>query len=245
MNIIIVMPASRIRIVVLGASGRMGAKVAALVKSSADCVLAGAFDMVPGPGVQSPDKLEPALKKAGAAIEFAGPEAAAAFAGACASLGKPIVVGSTGFSADQLKAVRAAAKAVPVFLSPNMSPAVNLTFAVAKLIAAKLGPGFDIHISETHHKMKKDAPSGTALKYLSHIKEVYPGPVPVTSVRAGDIIGEHSVLFAGPHERVELIHRAHSRDVFAQGAVKAALWLAGQKPGLYDYFDLLGLKELL
>lgn len=239
------MTVPKIPLVVLGAAGKMGAKVAERIKNSPDCVLAGAFDIKRGPGVQAPGRLKPALKRAAAAIEFAGPDAAASYAGICAVLGKPIVVGSTGFSADQMKAVKAASTAVPVFLSPNMSPAVNLTFAVAKFIAARLGPGFDIHISETHHKMKKDAPSGTALKYLSHIKEVYPGNVAVTSVRAGDIIGEHSILYAGPHERVELIHRAHSRDVFAQGAVKAALWLAGQKPGLYDYFDLLELKGLL
>jgi len=239
------MTTAKMPLVVLGAAGKMGAKVVARIKSSPDCALAGAFDTASAPGVLPPSRLKPALKKARAAIEFAGPEAAASYAGICAVLGRPIVIGSTGFSAEQMKVVKAASKAVPVFLSPNMSPAVNLTFAVAKLMAAKLGPAFDIHISETHHKFKKDAPSGTALKYLAHIKEAYSGSVSVTSARAGDIIGEHSVLFAGPHERVELVHRAHSRDVFAEGAVKAALWLAGQKPGLYDYFDLLGLNSLV
>lgn len=228
--------------IVLGAAGKMGAKVTEHIKNSPACVFAGAFDIAPGPGIQASGRLKTALKKADAVIEFTAPAAAAAYAHICAEFKKPIVIGATGFNKAQLTAIKNSSKTIPVFLSPNMSPAVNLTFAVARLIAEKLG-GFDIHISETHHKHKKDAPSGTALKYLAHIKEVYDGPVPVTSIRAGDIVGEHSILYAGPYERVELIHRAHSRDVFAQGAVRAALWLAARKPGLYDYFDLLGLKK--
>jgi 4-hydroxy-tetrahydrodipicolinate reductase len=124
-----------------------------------------------------------------------------------------------------------------------MSPAVNLAMAVARLMASKL-PGFDIHINEVHHRSKKDAPSGTALKFRERIKEVFPGEIAVSSARAGDIVGEHTVLYAGPHERIELTHRAHSRDVFAEGAVRAALWLRGRPPGLYDYFDLLGMKDI-
>ncbi|MBI4803194.1 MAG: 4-hydroxy-tetrahydrodipicolinate reductase [Elusimicrobia bacterium] len=237
------MRASRMSLIVLGAAGKMGTKVLEHIKSSPDCILAGAFDLAPGPGIQPPGHLKTALKKADAAIEFTAPEAAAAYARICAELAKPLVIGTTGFNGAQLTAIKNFSKTIPVFLSPNMSPAVNLTFAVAKLMARKLGSGFDIHISETHHKRKKDAPSGTALKYLAHIKEAYDGSVTVTSIRAGDIVGEHAVLYAGPYERVELIHRAHSRDVFAQGAVKAALWLADRKPGLYDYLDLLGLKK--
>jgi len=216
------MRASKPSLIVLGAAGRMGAKVVEHIKRSPDCVLAGAFDIAPGPGIQAPGRLKAALDKADAAIDFTTPATAAAYAQICAELGKPIVIGTTGFNGVQLKAIKNFSKDVPVFLSPNMSPAVNLTFAVARLMAGKLG-GFDIHISEIHHKLKKDSPSGTALKYLAHIKEAYKGPVPVTSIRAGDIVGEHTVLYAGPYERVELTHRAHSRDAFAQGAVKAAL----------------------
>ena len=236
------MRASKLSLLVLGAAGKMGVKVMEHIKKSPDCVLAGAFDIAPGPGIQAPGLLAAALKKADAAIDFTAPASAASYVHICAELRKPIVVGTTGFNQSQLKAVKNFSRVIPVFLSPNMSPSVNLTFAVAGLMAQKL-TGFDIHISEIHHKLKKDSPSGTALKYLAHIKKKYKGPVPVTSIRAGGIVGEHTILYAGPYETVELIHRAHSRDVFAQGAVKAALWLAAQPPGLYDYFDLLGLKE--
>ena len=239
------MHAAKTAVIVLGAAGKMGAKVTESVKRSSCCVLAGAFDVSPGPGLRPPEDLASALRTADVAIDFTSPRSAVEYARACAGSRKPIVVGTTGFDKAELSVLKRISRIIPVFLSPNMSPAVNLTFAVAKLLASKLGEGFDIHISETHHKLKKDAPSGTALKYLAYVKEAHKGPVPVTSVRAGDIVGEHTVLYAGPHERVELTHRAHSRDVFAHGAVKAALWLAGKKPGLYDFSDLLGLKELL
>jgi len=237
------MNASKTAVIVLGAAGKMGVKIVEKVQGNPYCTLAGAFDLKASRGVAVAEDLEAALKSADAVIDFTAPAASAAHAVLCAKYKKPLVIGTTGFDADQLTLLRELAKACPVFLSPNMSPAVNLTIAVARLIAAKL-PGFDIHISETHHKFKKDAPSGTALKYKARIKEVYQGEVPVTSTRAGDIIGEHTVLYAGPYERVELTHRAHSRDVFAEGAVRAALWLKDQKPGVYDYFDLLELKNL-
>ena len=187
--------------------------------------------------------LEPAVASAGVVIDFTSPAASAAHAVLCAKYKKPLIIGTTGFDPGQLTRIKKLSKSAPIFLSPNMSPAVNLTIAVARLMAAKL-PHFDVRIIETHHKLKKDAPSGTALKYQAGIKEVYPGEVPVTSVRAGDIVGEHTVLYAGPYERVELTHRAHSRDVFAEGAVRAALWLKDREPGLYDYFDLLDLKQI-
>ena len=135
-----------------------------------------------------------------------------------------------------------AARRTAVFHSPNMSPAVNLTFALAALAARRL-KDFDIHVHEAHHSAKKDAPSGTALRYAERIAAARGGALPpITSVRAGDIVGDHTVLYAGPHERVELRHMAHSRAVFAAGALKAAAWLAGKKPGFYDYADLLDLK---
>ena len=237
------MSASKTAVLVLGSAGRMGIKIIEKVRENPRCSLSGAFDLkVRNCSVTAPG-LETALSAADAAIDFTTPASGVAHAALCAKHRKPLVIGTTGFDAAQLALIKKYSETAPIFMSPNMSPAVNLTIAIARLMAARL-PDFDICISETHHKFKKDAPSGTALKYRAGIKEVYSGEVPVTSARAGDIVGEHTVLYAGPHERVELTHRAHSRDVFAEGALRAALWLKDQKPGLYDYFDLLNLKTL-
>ncbi len=237
------MSASKTAVLVLGSAGRMGALVAEKVRSNPYCALAGAFDLKSSGDAELKRDLEPALKSAGAIIDFTTPAAGVAHAVLCAKHKKPLVIGTTGFNSGQLTLIKKLSRGTPVFLSPNMSPAVNLTIAVARLMAARL-PDFDVRVSEIHHKFKKDSPSGTALKYQARIKEVYRGEVPITSVRAGDIAGEHTVLYAGPYERVELTHRAHSRAVFAEGAVRAALWLKDQKPGLYDYFDLLNLKNI-
>ena len=196
-------------------------------------------------GVKKPGSLPALLKKASVVIDFSSPAAACYAAAACARAGRPFVTGTTGFTAAQQKELEKAARSVPVFCSPNMSPAVNLTFALAAFAAARLKE-FDIHINEIHHKAKKDAPSGTALRYARGVAAARGGAEPpITSARAGDIVGEHTVLYAGPHERVELTHRAHSRAVFAAGALRAAAWTCGRGPGFYDYFDLLDLKGLL
>ena len=195
--------------------------------------------------MEAPEAFARLLAGADVAVDFSTPEAACGFAAVCARLRKPFVTGATGFSAVQAAALKAAGRKTPVFAAPNMSPAVNLTFALAAAAAKRL-KDFDIHIHEAHHAAKKDAPSGTALRYAERIAQARGGELPpITSVRAGDIVGDHTVLYAGPHERVEITHRAHSRALFAAGALKAAAWLAGRKPGYYDYFDLLELKDLL
>ncbi len=230
---------------VCGASGRMGQAVRLEIESSPAFAWAGGVDIRPIGGVEPQDAFQYLLGSADLAVDFSSPEAACYYASACAKAGKPFVTGTTGFSGKQTAALKAAARRVPVFSAPNMSPAVNLTFALAALAAKRL-KGFDIHISETHHSAKRDAPSGTALRYGEYIAAARGGTVPpITSIRAGDIIGEHCVLYAGPHESVEIRHRAHSRALFASGALKAAAWLARQKPGFYDYFDLLDLKDAL
>ena len=230
---------------VCGAAGRMGRAVRAEIEASSAFSLAGCVDYRPGPGVETPDAFEYLLASADVVIDFSTPEAACAYAAVCARRRKPFVTGTTGFSGKQAAALKAAGRKTRVFSSPNMSPAVNLTFALAAAAARRL-KDFDIHIHEAHHSGKRDAPSGTALRYAERIAAARGGELPpITSVRAGDIVGEHTVLFAGPHERVELTHRAHSRALFASGALKAAAWLAGRKPGFYDYFDLLELRDLL
>ena len=234
-----------LRVLVTGAAGRMGGAVCSEIAASSAFSLAGRVDFRPGPGVETPDAFEYLLASADVVVDFSTPEAACAFAAACASHRKPFVTGVTGLSSKQQAALRAAGRKTGIFSSPNMSPAVNLTFALAALAARRL-KDFDIHIHEAHHAGKRDAPSGTALRYAERIALARGGALPpITSTRAGDIVGDHTVLFAGPHERVELTHRAHSRALFASGALKAASWLNGRKPGFYDYFDLLELRDML
>lgn len=232
-----------IKIAVNGGLGRMGLKVSEKLALRRGAAPGPIFDARPGRTSLRPEAAPAALEGCGAAIDFSSPEGAVAFAAACAGAGVPLVTGSTGFSPEQLERLRSFSARIPLFVSPNMSPAVNLTFALARLMAEKL-EGFDVHVSEVHHRLKKDAPSGTALRYLDAVAAAG-RKATASSARAGDIVGEHTVLFAGPHERVELTHRAHSRDVFADGAITAALWLAGKENGLYDYADLLGLKGVL
>lgn len=228
---------------VCGAAGRMGRAVRSEAEACAAFSYAGGVDSRPGPGVEPPDAFTRLLDLADAVVDFSAPGPSVAYAQAAARARKPFVTGVTGYSARQLAVLKAAGRRAPVFFSPNMSPAVNLTFALAALAAKRLA-GFDIHITEAHHTAKKDAPSGTALRYAERIAAARGSALPpVSSIRAGDIVGDHTVLYAGPHERVELRHMAHSRAVFAAGALKAAAWLAGKRPGFYDYFDLLDLKK--
>lgn len=232
-----------LKVLVCGAAGRMGRAVLAEMEASRAFVRAGGVDAGQGPGVEPPDAFPRLLALADAVVDFSSPAPSVAYAQACAAARKPFVTGVTGYSPKQLAALKAAARRTAVFHSPNMSPAVNLTFALAALAARRL-KDFDIHVHEAHHSAKKDAPSGTALRYAERIAAARGGALPpITSVRAGDIVGDHTVLYAGPHERVEIAHRAHSRSVFAAGALKAAAWLAGRKPGFYDYSDLLDLKS--
>lgn len=232
-----------LRVLVCGAAGRMGLAVRSEAEASARFAYAGGVDFRPGRGVEPPGAFARLLDLADVVVDFSAPGPSVTFARAAARARKPFVTGVTGYSARQLSVLKAAGRRAPVFFSPNMSPAVNLTIALAAAAAARL-KGFDIHISEAHHAAKKDSPSGTALRYAESIAAARGGArPPVTSVRAGDIVGDHTVLYAGPYERVELTHRAHSRAVFAAGALKAAAWLAGRRPGFYNYFDLLGLRE--
>lgn len=209
------------------------------------------------------EALEEALKagKTDVVIDFTNAEASVSHARICAERGVPLVVGSTGFSAQAREQVASCAQKVPVVMAPNMSVGVNLLIKVAGELAKVLGEGFDVEIVEAHHRMKKDAPSGTALRLAEEIAEAL-GRSPedfctsrtgqvgerpkkeigIAALRGGDVVGEHTVFFFGEGERVELTHRATSRDQFAQGAVRAARWVVGKPAGLYDMQDVLGLK---
>lgn len=195
-------------------------------------------------------------------IDFTNAEASLKNLRVAAGSGKAAVVGSTGFTPEQTEEARDLAQKAPCVLSPNMSVGVNVLYKAVADLARILGDDYDIEVVEAHHRMKKDAPSGTAMKLGQVLAEAVNrdfGEVGVfarkgligertrkeigmQTIRAGDIIGEHTVLFGGPGERLEVTHRAHSRDNFARGAVRAARWVVGREPGLYDMQDVLGLK---
>ena len=213
-------------------------------------------------GVPITDDLEQALAGADILVDFTWPEVTLANARVCAELGKSIVVGTTGLDPEQRAAITRIAERIPVVFAPNMSVGVNVCFKLLKDMASTLGEGFDIEIVELHHNKKKDSPSGTAVrmgeivadelgrdyrKVANYHREGMCGErtaeeIGMQTVRGGDIVGEHTVYFIGMGERIELTHRAMSRDMFARGAVRAAAWLGGRPAGLYDMQDVLGLK---
>ncbi len=203
------------------------------------------------------------LAQADVLVEFTTPTASLENLKVCAKLGKAVVIGTTGLDPAQKKEMAKLAKKVPVVFAPNMSVGMNLMFKLAGVITKVLGPEFALELVEAHHDQKKDAPSGSAVRLLEEMAQVRGlkldqalrhgrqglvgartrDEIGVSVIRGGDIVGEHTVYFIGQGERLELTHRASSRDTFAQGAVRAALWLKGQQPGLYDMQDVLGLKD--
>lgn len=172
-------------------------------------------------------------------VDFTIPEATEINLDFVAKYRKALVLGTTGLNDSQLKKVEEISGVVPVVFSPNMSIGVNVLFAVLPEIAKRLGPDYSIEIVEAHHKAKKDAPSGTAKKIAQILGEATKKEIPTHAVRLGDIIGDHTVIFCGNSERIEIKHQAHSRDLFALGALKAAKWVFGKPPGLYSMQDVL------
>jgi 4-hydroxy-tetrahydrodipicolinate reductase len=217
---------------------------------------------LPHKGITVVDSLAQVLAKGEVVIEFSHPEPSLAHLRAVAETGKAMVLGTTGFAPAQIAEIQALASRAHLVFAPNMSVGVNLMFKVVADVAKVLGESYDVEIVEAHHRLKKDAPSGTAIKlgqviahaldreldkvgvYARHgiIGQRTDKEIGIQTVRAGDIVGEHTVLFGGMGERLEIIHRAHSRDNFARGAVRAAQWIVTQPPGLYDMQDVLGLK---
>jgi 4-hydroxy-tetrahydrodipicolinate reductase len=196
-------------------------------------------------------------------IDFTSPEVSLGNLEVAAAHGKAIVIGSTGFTSEEMRRAKEIAASARCVLAPNMSVGVNVLLKVLADAARILGDDYDVEIVEAHHHLKKDAPSGTALKMAQVVAEslgrdldqvgVYSRKgivgertkreIGIQTLRAGDIVGEHTVIFGGMGERLEFIHRAHSRDNFARGAIRAALWVMGRENGLYDMQDVLGLKE--
>lgn len=152
---------------------------------------------------------------------------------------KALVLGTTGLNDTQLKKIEEVSHAVPVVYSVNMSVGVNVLFSILPEIAKRLGPDYSIEIVEAHHKTKKDAPSGTAKKFGQALADTAGKEIPIHAIRLGDIVGDHTIIFCGNSERIEIKHQAHSRDLFALGALKAAKWVVGKPPGLYSMQDVL------
>jgi len=172
-------------------------------------------------------------------IDFTTPEATEANLDYIARHKKALVLGTTGLSQEQINRLEEVSKVVPVVFSPNMSVGVNVLFAILPEIARGLGSDYSIEVIEAHHKAKKDAPSGTAKKIAQILADATKKEIPMHAIRLGDIVGDHTIIFCGNSERVEIKHQAHSRDLFALGALKAAKWIVGKPAGLYSMQDVL------
>ena len=268
-----------LRLAVSGATGRMGHTILELASLNPNFEIVGALESSSHAAVgKSISEVLPSLMKVKASIgfslsslnpkpqiliDFTQPPATLGYLQEALSMGVGLVIGTTGFSDDQKKQIREAAKKIPIMMASNMSVGMNLLFALVEEAAAKLGPAYDVEITEAHHNLKKDSPSGSALSlgeavaraWKVNLKEVSThgregqvgerkkGTIGFHAIRGGDIVGDHTILYAGPGERLELTHRAHTRESFAQGALKAALFLSSKKEGFYDMHDVLGLRQ--
>ena len=213
-------------------------------------------------GVTITADLKEGLQNADVLIDFTRPEGTLAHLAVCAELGVKAVIGTTGFSEAQKAEIAALAQRTGVVLAPNMSVGVNVTLKLLEMAAKALATGYDIEVIEAHHRHKVDAPSGTALKMgeviaeaigrdlkdcavyerYGHTGERDPSTIGFSTIRGGDIVGDHTVLFAGIGERIEITHKSSSRATYAQGSLRAVRFLAGQRTGLFDMFDVLGLN---
>jgi len=266
-----------LNIAVAGASGRMGSRIIALSNDMKDLKLTAALEHkghinigkdvgdvigIGKIGVLISDDIKNVSQQADVIIDFSSPSGTISNLKLISDKPVPFVIGTTGFSKDEIEQIGLYSRDIPCVFAPNMSVGVNLLLKVLADIAKVTGDDYDVEIVEAHHRLKKDAPSGTAMKmaqvlasalnrnlddtavYSRHglIGERSQKEIGIQTVRAGDIVGEHTVLFGGLGERIEITHKASSRDTFARGALRAALWIRKQTPGLYDMQDVLGLK---
>jgi 4-hydroxy-tetrahydrodipicolinate reductase len=242
------------KVIINGSKGRMGQALLQCAARMPDVEVVGAIDQG--------DDLASIITKCDAVIEFSFHSATLGVAQLCAQHKKALVVGTTGHSAGDKAAIVALKSAIPMVVATNYSTGVNTLFWLTRKAAEILGPGFDLEVVEMHHRLKKDAPSGTATTLLEILADVRKlqleealrhgrkgitgertnAEIGIHAIRGGDVVGDHTVIFAANGERVELTHKASSRDTFANGALRAATWVVNQPPGLYDMQDVLGLK---
>jgi 4-hydroxy-tetrahydrodipicolinate reductase len=229
------MKSSPLRVLLIGAAGRMGKTISDLAKDYPKINIIARCDLG--------DPIEPAMRNCDVAIDFSHAGATTETCRAALQHRKPLVVGTTGHSTEQRSTIEETAQSVPIVFASNFSIGVNVLFWLTREAFDQLGGNFDVAIVETHHKMKKDAPSGTAKTLAEVLKATKKtkGEIPIQSIREGDVVGEHTVIFSGPGERLELTHRAASREIFARGALRAAEWIVSQPPGLYSMQNVLGL----
>jgi 4-hydroxy-tetrahydrodipicolinate reductase len=267
-----------INVAIIGAAGRMGQALVRCSHLMNNIKLVAAVEQAASPfcgkdagiaaccgdtGVKITHDLSAAAQAADVLIDFSFHENVPITLKQAVAFRKAVVIGTTGLNPDERAAVDEAAKVIPIVWAPNMSLGVNLLFALVEKAAKSLGLAYDVEITEAHHRFKKDAPSGTALRLGESVAagrgqifrdvavfgreglggERPRGQIGIHALRAADIIGDHTVLFASDGERVEISHRASSRDAFANGALHAAGWTAGRAPGLYDMQDVLGLRK--
>ena len=243
-----------VRVAIAGSGGRMGAALLEAIAGAPGVTLATAFDV--GADVRA------ALAAADVLVDFTRPQGTLEHLRCCRATKRAMVIGTTGFEPAQVEEIRAAAREIAIVMAPNMSLGVNTMLRLVDMAARTLGPDYDIEVAEVHHRLKVDAPSGTALKlgevaakargttlekdgaFARHglTGERPRGAIGFSVARGGDIVGDHTVMFAGPGERLEITHRAASRATYAQGALAAARFVHGKPPALYDMADVLGLK---
>ena len=263
--------------IVMGASGRMGKRITHVINETDEIELVGAVESKDHPdlgkdageiaglgrlNVEITDNLSEVVNSGDVVIDFTNHIVSMEHLRITAEGKTPIVIGSTGFTTQEMDEVKKLSRNIQCVLAPNMSTGVNLVFKIVEDVARVLGDEYDVEVIEAHHRFKKDSPSGTAMRIARIIAETLErdlddvgiygrkgdiGERPrkeigIQTIRAGDIVGEHTVIFGGLGERVEITHKAHSRDVFAQGAVRVAKWIVHQENGLYDMQDVLGLR---
>jgi 4-hydroxy-tetrahydrodipicolinate reductase len=219
----------------IGAAGRMGKTIDDLASADSTSDVIGRCDVS--------DSIDSAMNNCDVAIDFSHANAITEVCRAALQHHKPLVIGTTGHSKEQCRIIEKAAHLLPIVFASNFSIGVNVLFWLTRKAAEQLGSDFEAEIVETHHKMKKDAPSGTAKNLAEVLKasEKTSREIQIQSIREGDVVGEHTVIFRGPGECLELTHRAATRDIFARGALRAAKWIIDQPPGLYSMQDVLGI----
>jgi 4-hydroxy-tetrahydrodipicolinate reductase len=224
-----------IRVLLVGSAGRMGKTVFDLAKGDPKIEIVAQCDLG--------DPIDLAMKSCDVAIDFSHADAVEEICRGALRHCKPLVIGTTGHSQEQRRIIEGAAESLPIVLASNFSVGVNVLFWLTRKAAELLDHDFKPEIVETHHKMKKDAPSGTAktlAEILKTVRKMQRG-IPIQSIREGEVVGEHTVIFGGPGEHLELTHCAASREIFARGALRAAQWIIGKRAGLYSMQDVLGL----
>ena len=242
------------KIIITGSKGRMGQALISCAKNISELEVVGAVDQG--------DDLRAVIGKCDAVIDFSFHNATAGIAELCGQHGKALVIGTTGHNDTETFEIRKSVEKIPIVWASNYSTGVNTLFWLTRKAAEILGPAFDLEVIEMHHRLKRDAPSGTAktlAEILAEVRHLHlneaarhgrhgivgertASEIGIHSLRGGDVVGDHTVVYANTGERLELTHKASSRDTFANGALRAAQWVVKQQPGLYDMQDVLGLK---